>query len=121
MERFLIHETAIHFVDTFRFLLGDYRSVFADLRKLNPVIAGEDAGLAIFEHISGARSVFDGNRLLDHSADNKRLTMGEMLVEGSRAAIRLDGNGRLFRRSLGENSEHEVGFDWNWIGFAGDL
>lgn len=120
MERFLIHETAIHFVDTFRFLLGDYRSVFADLRKLNPVIAGEDAGLAIFEHISGARSVFDGNRLLDHSADNKRLTMGEMLVEGSRAAIRLDGNGRLFRRSLGENSEHEVGFDWNRIGFAGD-
>lgn len=120
MERFLIHETAIHFVDTFRFLLGEYRSVFADLRKLNPAIAGEDAGLAIFEHVGGARSVFDGNRLLDHSADNKRLTMGEMLVEGSRAVMRLDGNGRLFRRSFGENIESEVSFDWNRTGFAGD-
>jgi predicted dehydrogenase len=112
MQRFLVHETAIHFIDTFRFLLGEYKSVFADLRRLNPAIAGEDSGLLIFEHTSGARSVFDGNRLVDHAAENRRLTMGEMLIEGSRGVLRLDGNGRLYQRALGESIERDVAYDW---------
>jgi hypothetical protein len=45
MPRFLIHETAIHMIDTFRFLLGEMSGVFARLRRLNPHIKGEDAGL----------------------------------------------------------------------------
>ncbi len=120
MQRFLIHETAIHFIDTFRFLFGDVRSVFADLRKLNPVIAGEDAGLVLFEHVGGIRSVFDGNRLVDHAAQNRRLTMGEMLVEGSAGVIRLDGDGRLFERAHGSNVESEIRYDWSQTGFGGD-
>ena len=44
MPRFLVRETAVHWVDTFRFLLGNPLSVYADLRRLNPAIAGEDAG-----------------------------------------------------------------------------
>ncbi|MEM6466922.1 MAG: Gfo/Idh/MocA family oxidoreductase, partial [Pseudomonadota bacterium] len=43
MERFLIHETAIHLIDTFRYLFGELTSAYADLRRCNPVIAGEDA------------------------------------------------------------------------------
>jgi predicted dehydrogenase len=120
MQRLLVHETAIHFIDTFRFLLGDYRSVFADLRRLNPAIVGEDAGLLIFEHANGARSMFDGNRLVDHPAENRRLTMGEMLMEGSQAVLRLDGNGRLYRRAFGENTEQNVAYDWVNGAFAGD-
>jgi len=120
MQRFLIHETAIHFIDTFRFLFGDIRNVFADLRRLNPVIAGEDAGLVLFEHGSGIRSVFDGNRLVDHAAQNRRLTMGEMLVEGSAGVIRLDGDGRLFARAHGSNAEAEIHYDWSQTGFGGD-
>ena len=49
MERFLVHETAIHFIDVFRFLLGEEPStVYASLRRLNPAIKGEDAGLMLF-------------------------------------------------------------------------
>ena len=33
MERFLIRETAIHFIDVFRFLFGEIDSVFANLSK----------------------------------------------------------------------------------------
>ena len=40
MERFLVHETAIHFIDTFRYLLGEPESVYADLQRLNPAILG---------------------------------------------------------------------------------
>ncbi|MEM8665369.1 MAG: Gfo/Idh/MocA family oxidoreductase, partial [Pseudomonadota bacterium] len=33
MPRFLVHETAIHFVDTFRYLFGEPETVYADLRR----------------------------------------------------------------------------------------
>lgn len=120
MERFLVHETAIHFIDTFRFLAGGYESVYADLRRLNPAIAGEDAGIMVLSHGGGVRSLFDGNRLSDHVAENRRLTMGEFLLEGSAGSIRLDGNGNLFRRAFGSNDERPHGYDWENRGFAGD-
>ncbi len=101
MERFLVHETAVHWVDTFRYLLGDPISVYADLRNVNPVIAGEDAGYILFEHPGGVRALFDGNRHLDHAADNLRRTMGEALVEGTEGAIELLGDGSVSLRRFG--------------------
>ena len=89
MERFLVHETAIHLIDTFRFLFGEIRSVYSELVKLNPVIAGEDSGIILFDFENGRRGLFDGNRLVDHKADNRRLTMGEMSIEGSGGSLRL--------------------------------
>ncbi|MEC7204614.1 MAG: Gfo/Idh/MocA family oxidoreductase, partial [Pseudomonadota bacterium] len=94
MERFLVHETAIHFVDVFRFLMGEVETVYADLTRFNPAIAGEDSGYIVFQFRNGARGLFDGNRLVDHAAENRRLTMGDMLIEGSHAVLRLDGDGR---------------------------
>lgn len=120
MERFLIHETAIHFIDTFRFLFGPTRSVYADLRRLNPAIKGEDAGLVVFDHGNGVRAVFDGNRLSDHVAQNRRLTMGELVVEGSAGTLRLDGDGGLHIRRFGENTETPHPYAWDNRGFAGD-
>ena len=38
MERLLVFETGIHFIDTFRFLAGDMTQVYARLRQLNSVI-----------------------------------------------------------------------------------
>lgn len=108
MPRLLIHETGVHFIDLFRWLLGEPTSVYADIRRLNPVLAGEDDGLLIMDHASGARSVFDGNRLADHVADNPRRTMGEMEIEGEAGRLRLDGAGRLWLRTFGEQTEREA-------------
>ncbi|MBV2360636.1 Gfo/Idh/MocA family oxidoreductase [Thalassococcus sp. CAU 1522] len=103
MERLLIHETAVHFIDLFRWLLGDIETVYTDLRRLNPVIAGEDDGLMILTHAGGARSVFDGNRLADHVAADPRHTMGEFTLEGEAGVLRLDGDGRLSFRAFGSD------------------
>ncbi|MEO0744941.1 MAG: Gfo/Idh/MocA family oxidoreductase, partial [Pseudomonadota bacterium] len=94
MPRFLVHETAVHWIDTFQYLFGPVGSVYADLRRINPVIAGEDAGHVVFDHDSGVRALFDGNRLLDHAADNTRRTMGEALIEGTGGTLTLTGDGR---------------------------
>jgi len=93
MERFLVHETAIHFIDTFRYLLGEVTGVMARLRRLNPHIAGEDGGVIMFDFKGQRTGLFDGNRLNDHVAENTRLTMGEMWLEGSAGVLRLDGSG----------------------------
>jgi predicted dehydrogenase len=119
MPRFLIHETAIHWVDTYRFLFGEISGVFARLRRLNPVISGEDAGYVIFDFTGGASGLFDGNRLNDHVSDNTRRTMGEMWLEGEGGVLRLDGHGRLWFKAHGQ-MEAEHHYDWQDRGFAGD-
>ncbi len=120
MERFLVHETAVHWVDTFRFLLGDPISVYADLRRLNPVIAGEDAGYILFEHPGGLRALFDGNRHLDHSASNLRRTMGEALIEGHKGTLELAGDGSVTHRRFGATDETVLLPADTWDGFGGD-
>ncbi|MBK6004822.1 Gfo/Idh/MocA family oxidoreductase [Ramlibacter ginsenosidimutans] len=96
MPQFLVRETAVHFIDTFRFLMGEVRAVTARLRRLNPAIAGEDSGLLIFEFDDERTGLFDGNRLNEHPAENLRRTMGEMWLEGERGVMRLDGDARLW-------------------------
>ncbi len=119
MERFLVHETAIHQIDCFRFLMGEVNAVFARLRRLNPAIMGEDAGFLLFEFESGAAGLFDGNRLIDFPAENPRLTMGTMLIEGTRGTLRLDGDGGLWLRpNQGEERVHS--YEWKNRGFGGD-
>jgi predicted dehydrogenase len=120
MEQFLIKETGVHFIDLFRYLIGQPRAVYADLFRLNPSIRGEDAGLFIMEFDDGARAVFDGNRLADHAAENPRLTMGEMLVETEYRIIKLDGNGGLWQRVHGSNQWVQVDLIFNNENFGGD-
>jgi len=105
MRRFLVHETVVHYTDTFRFLLGEVSSVTARLRRENPVIAGEDAGIVIYEFTSGAVAILDANRDLDHEAGEPRYTQGSMLLEGESASLRLDGEARLWLRRRGEAAE----------------
>ena len=120
MPRFLVHETAVHLIDTFRFLCGAPFAVYADLRKVNPVIAGEDAGYILFDHPNGVRALFDGNRSLDHAADNRRRTMGEALAEGTEGTIDLRGDGSLWLRRFGEREGTCVLPPDTWDGFGGD-
>ena len=107
MTQLLVRETAVHFIDTFRYLMGEVRAVTARLRRLNPVIAAEDAALIVFEFADDALGLFDGNRLNDHVAENPRRTMGEMWLEGERGVLRLDGAARLWwKPHHGPESEH---------------
>ena len=120
MERFLVHETAVHWIDTFRYLLGEVTAVSADLRRLNPAIAGEDAGVIQLAFAGGARALFDGNRLADHAAANRRLTMGEMEIDGSAGSLRLDGDGGIRLRAHGSNDWVAERYDWQDRHFGGD-
>ena len=120
MQNFLIHETGVHYIDVFRYLFGEPSALSADLRRLNPAIAGEDAGHFNFYYNSGLCAHFDGNRLLDHAAANTRLTMGEMLIEGTKGSLALYGNGDLLQRRKGDEEWQAISYKFDDTDFGGD-
>ena len=117
--KLLVYETGIHFIDTFRNLVGDVSRVSAWLRKLNPVIKGEDCGLLVFEFGNGAIGQWDANRYNEPNCENPRYTFGEFLVEGSEGSLRLATDGRLTLKRLGEE-ETEITYAHENRAFAGD-
>jgi len=120
MPRFLIHETGVHFIDVLRFLFGPPTAVYADLRRINPAITGEDAGHVIFHFDGPMRAVFDGNRHLDHAADNTRRTMGEAILEGTGGTLTLTGDGSVRHRAFGARSQTTLLPPDTFSGFGGD-
>jgi hypothetical protein len=60
------------------------------------VIAGEDAGLIIFEFDDERTGLFDGNRLNDHVASNPAARWARCGSKGRAGVLRLDGDARLW-------------------------
>jgi D-apiose dehydrogenase len=119
MGRFLVHETLIHLIDVFRFFFGEITTVSADLRRLNPAIAGEDAGYLALSFANGTLGLIDGNRLADFEAEQPRLTLGEMIIEGTLGELRLDGHARLHFRKRGQAPTLHP-YHWVDRGYGGD-
>ncbi len=119
MPRLLIHETGVHFIDTFRFLAGEIEDVHAVLRRMNPVIAGEDAGILLLRFADGTVGVWDANRYNEPSEGDPRYTFGTFLVEGDGGSIRLYEDGRLTVQTLGQ-TERDHAYVHEKKGFAGD-
>lgn len=117
--RLLLHETGVHFIDAFRFLLGEVRSVHASLRRLNPVIRGEDSGQVLLRFESGTTALLDANRYNETEAKNPRLTFGELWLDASRGHLTMDGDGAMRIKRLGEPS-HPHRYLFEDRGFAGD-
>jgi len=119
MPQLLVFETGVHFIDVFRYLGGEVREVYARLRRLNPVIAGEDSGLLVFEFDGGGTGLWDANRYNESLAEDARYTFGEFLLEGDRGAVRLFEDGRLLIQPLGAPAR-EHAYTHERRGFAGD-
>ncbi|MFC2080050.1 Gfo/Idh/MocA family protein [Bacteroidota bacterium] len=117
--KFLVYENGIHFIDTFRYLFGEVTSVFADLRKINPVIKGEDLAQIWFKMENGVRAIWDANRYNEPNYENARLTFGESLIDGTKGSIRLYSDGAITVKLLGaEEMKHPYKFESSE--FAGD-
>ncbi len=118
-KKLLIYETGVHFIDTFRYHAGEVKDVYALLKRLNPVIKGEDSGLMVLNFESGATAVWDANRYNENNFKTSRYTFGEYLIEGSKGSIRLYPDGKITLQELGK-AEKEHKYVHHNIGFAGD-
>ncbi len=99
MPRLLIYETAVHYLDTFRFLAGEIERVFCQTARINPVIRGEDCALVTISFVSGAHGLIDGNRL--SGVGPSPVAFGEMTIECERGTLRVSPDGRLLRTPHG--------------------
>ena len=100
--RLLVYENGVHFIDTYRYLCGEIKEVYAVLKKLNPVIAGEDYGIIIFHFESRATGIWDANRYNECNFEKPRYTFGELLLDANKGSIRLYLDGRITIQKLGD-------------------
>jgi predicted dehydrogenase len=117
--RLLIYETGIHFIDTFRYLLGEVTSVFANLKRLNPLIQGEDGAQLFLKFESGATAVWDANRYNEIEAEWPRLTFGQLRIDGTSGHMTMDTEANLRLKVLGEPAR-SIEYPWENKNFAGD-
>jgi predicted dehydrogenase len=118
-ERLLVFETGVHVIDTFRYLLGEVTSVFARLRRLNPVIRGEDAGMLLLEFESGATALWDANRYNEVEAESPRYTFGHLRADATGGHLTMDTESTIRVKALGQpGADHH--YEREPKNFAGD-
>jgi predicted dehydrogenase len=117
--RLLLYETGVHFIDTFRYLLGEVVSVFANLRRLNPVIRGEDAGQLMLRFATGATAIWDANRYNEVETASPRFTFGQMRVDGTGGHLTMNTESAIRVKRLGEPG-HDLDYPRQDVNFAGD-
>ncbi len=117
--RLLIYETGVHFVDTFRYLLGEVSEVYANLRRINSVIQGEDAGQVFLKFESRATAIFDANRYNEDESETPRYTFGDLRVDASGGHLTLDTESNLTVKLLGQEPK-DVAYVRENRNFAGD-
>ncbi|MBM3745996.1 MAG: Gfo/Idh/MocA family oxidoreductase [Acidobacteria bacterium] len=117
--RLLIYETGVHFIDTFRYLLGEVTEVYANLRRLNPVIKGEETGQVFFRFARGATAILDANRYNEVESPSPRYTFGEMRIDAMGGHLTMDTESNLRLKPLGQPGA-EVDYERANVNFAGD-
>jgi predicted dehydrogenase len=117
MERLLVYEMVVHFIDTFRFLLGEFSKVFCQMGRVNPRVKGEDYTLIHFDFENGARGLIDANRI---SGPARREPISEeLIVEGDRGKIRLARDCRIWLDEYGD-AERPLDYAFAAEGYRGD-
>jgi predicted dehydrogenase len=119
MERLLMYETGIHFIDVFRFYSGDISNVYARLNRFNPNIKGEDFAWVQLDFANGVHGFIDANRYNESTSEDPRLTFGALLLEGNKGSIRLYEDGTITIQQLGKK-ETKHAYDFEQRNFAGD-
>jgi len=94
MKPFLLYETGVHWIDTFRYLLGEIDSVYCRTATINPAIAGEDMAIVHFNFSSGAVGIYDANRTT-YMERVRSDTYGYMTMEGTEGKLSLDETGGI--------------------------
>ncbi len=94
MEKFLIFETGIHYIDTIRFLFGEPESVSCSIRRRNPEIQGEDSCLLRLNYNNDLAVTWDADRYA-YSEWLKPPANGFLTIEGSMGNLHLDPFGKI--------------------------
>lgn len=116
MEKFLLFETGVHWIDTFRYLFGEIERVYCQARTWNPVCKGEDAVVVCFDFENGMTGIYDANRVV-YMEETRPPTYGWMTLEGEMGKLRIELDGRIYLTLRdGKEFEHTYDIPEGWMG-----
>jgi D-apiose dehydrogenase len=117
MPRFLVYESLVHILDTFRYLAGELSQVYCQNRKVNQQIAGEDHSLIQVTFASGLPGLIDANRISGPLP--APVAMGTLTVVGNRSLLRVAPDGRIH---LQDHAQEEIAHPFSppETGYKGD-
>jgi predicted dehydrogenase len=117
MKRFLLIESVIHPIDVVRFLGGEIKDVFCDMRRVSGVTRGEDC---VYVHLSlddGAWGMIYSTRCSEPDVENPVCDYAR--IEGKDGFIRLDRDGVITVKPLFKPAfKHE--YEIPRVGYRGD-
>jgi predicted dehydrogenase len=94
LGRLIIDETLVHHIDVARFVFGDIHAIYAEARRRNNRVTGEDQAILTLRHLDEMIGTIDGHRFLDHEDG---AAPDEAYFEGEAGAIRLNGQTEIWR------------------------
>lgn len=116
MEPFLLIESVIHQIDTTRFLGGEIREVFGDLRRVSGVTNGEDSVCLNLRLEEGRLGRIYSTRTSEPNMPDPRCDYAR--IEGEGGFIRLDRDGTVTVKPLFE-PPREVDYEIPEEGYRG--
>jgi predicted dehydrogenase len=117
MPLLLVYETLVHILDTFRFLGGEFASLYCVNRRVNPVVAGEDQSVIVVNFKSGVPGLIDGNRI--SGPVPAPVAMNTLTIEGAAGTLRMSADGQLVFTEYGQ-PEKPLQIEFPASGYKGD-
>jgi len=100
MPRLLFYEMGVHWYDTWRFLFGTPRCLYARLSRISPHISGEDTGVVVLTH-DGFYGLMDMSWATRHQLDVPLedavmpTHLERMSIDGTEGTLKLHTDGKI--------------------------
>jgi D-apiose dehydrogenase len=104
--RFIVEDLGIHALDVARFLFGNVSNVSARIKRVNPMIKGEDVATILLDHGGGVTSIVD----CSYASVNEMELFPQTLLEidGNLGTLRLEANYQLIVTAKGKTRRIDV-------------
>jgi predicted dehydrogenase len=111
MPRFVNYELGVHYLDTLRYLFGEADSLYAQMRRVSPHIAGEDLAMLMLR-IGEVTAVVDMSwASIPAWEAEQSVSWGEYRIEGTEGTLHLRKDGLL--RLITDEDEERYPFPSN--------
>lgn len=113
MPKLLFYEMGAHWFDTWRFLFGTPRRLFAETHRVSPYVKGEDSGIIVlgYEDFYGYMDMSWATRQkldLDLGENVAPVHLEQLVVDGERGTIKLYTSGKITIVSQNGETEETV-------------
>jgi predicted dehydrogenase len=118
MPRLIFYEMGVHWVDVWRFLFGQPKRVYAEMKRISPHVIGEDCGAVLlgYDDFYGVLDMSWASRLgfIKKDGELKRSSAELLKVDGEKGTLVLEQNGKV---AIRYDEEEEIILPFSTMSF----